>query len=193
MERNRLVEHRGLFVGRWWSVVLRGLAAIAFGVLAAVWPHKTLAVLMTLFGLYALLHGILSVAAAIGTPGDRSGRWLLAIEGFVGVAAGVITLRTPSVTAMVLIFFVWLWAIITGTLRIVEAIRLRKVLPGEIWLALSGVVTVIFGVMLMLRPVVGLIGVAWLIAAYALLLGLLEILLGVELRGMRRHPLPAGA
>jgi uncharacterized membrane protein HdeD (DUF308 family) len=91
-------------------------------------------------------------------------------------------LRSPTTTAMVLIFFVWVWAIATGILRIAEAIRLRKAIRGEVWLALSGVVTVVFGLMLFLRPVAALIGLAWVIAAYALLLGLFEILQGLELR-----------
>jgi uncharacterized membrane protein HdeD (DUF308 family) len=173
-----------LFVGPWWTVVLRGLTAVAFGLATFAWPHLTLATLVLLFGFYALIHGIFSLIAAVGIrqTGDR---WLLALEGVVGIWAGVVTLRTPSTTAMVLIFFVWVWAIATGILRIAEAIRLRKEISGEVWLALSGVVTVLFAVMLMLRPVIGLIGLASLIAGYALILGLFEILLGWELRAMR--------
>ena len=174
----------GLFVGHWWTVVMRGLTAVVFGLLAFAWPHLTLATLVLLFGFYALIHGTFSLIAAIGNrqTGDR---WLLALEGVVGIWAGIVTLRTPSTTAMVLIFFVWVWAIATGILRIAEAIRLRKEISGEVWLALSGVVTILFGVLLMLRPVIGLIGLASLIAGYAVILGLFEILLGWELRGLR--------
>jgi uncharacterized membrane protein HdeD (DUF308 family) len=160
---------------------LRGLAAVAFGLLAFLWPHLTLAILLRLFGYYALIHGFFSIIAAINRR--RGGNpWLLALEGVVGIWAGIVTLRSPSTTAMVLIFFIWAWAIATGVLRIVEAVRLRKEISGEVWLALSGVLTLVFGVMLMVRPVAGLIGLAWIIAGYALLLGLFEILLGVELR-----------
>jgi uncharacterized membrane protein HdeD (DUF308 family) len=173
-------------VSRWWVVVLRGLAAVAFGILAFAWPHVTIGALALLFGYYALAHGVISLAAALGGRGEPASRWLLAFEGIVGIGAGIVTLRSPSRTAMVLVLFVWVWAIATGLLRIAEAIRLRKEISGEIWLALSGVVTVIFGIILILRPIVGVIGLAWVIAGYALLLGLFEILLGCELRGLRR-------
>jgi uncharacterized membrane protein HdeD (DUF308 family) len=163
-------------------VLLRGLAAVGFGLLAFLWPHLTIATLVLLFGYYALVHGTFSLVAAIGNRRQVGNRWLLALEGVVGIWAGVVTLRSPSTTAMVLIFFIWVWAIATGILRIAEAIRLRKEISGEIWLALSGVITVVFGVFLMLRPAAELVSLAWVIAAYAVLLGLFEILLGLELR-----------
>jgi uncharacterized membrane protein HdeD (DUF308 family) len=172
----------GLFTRRWWVVLLRGIVAVIFGVMAFIWPHLTIATLVLLFGWYALIHGIFSMIAAIAYRPEAGNRWLLALEGVVGIWAGIVTLRSPTTTAVVLIFFVWIWAIATGILRIAEAIRLRKQISGEVWLVLSGVVTVAFGVMLMLRPVAGLIALAWVIAAYALLFGLFEILLGLELR-----------
>ena len=185
MPENSSSELNGLFVGRWWAVLLRGVTAVAFGVIAFAWPHVTIATLILLFGLYALVHGTLSLAAAIGGRGRSGNRLLLAIEGVVGLCAGIITLRSPSTTAMVLVFLIWVWAIATGILRIAEAIRLRKVISGDIWLALSGVLTVLFGIILMLRPVVGAVGLAWIISGYALLLGLFEIILGCELRAFR--------
>jgi len=173
---------RDLFTRRWWVVLLRGVIAVIFGLMAFAWPHLTIATLVLLFGWYALIHGISSMVAAIGYRPEAGNRLLLALEGVVGIWAGIVTLRSPTATAVVLIFFVWVWAIATGILRIAEAIRLRKAIRGEVWLALSGVVTVVFGLMLLLRPVAGLIALAWVIAAYALLLGLFEILLGLELR-----------
>ena len=158
MPENSSSELNGLFVGRWWAVLLRGVTAVAFGVIAFAWPHVTIATLILLFGLYALVHGTLSLAAAIGGRGRSGNRLLLVIEGVVGLCAGIITLRSPSTTAMVLVFLIWIWAIATGILRIAEAIRLRKVISGDIWLALSGVLTVLFGIILMLRPVVGAVG-----------------------------------
>ena len=173
---------RNLFARRWWVVLLRGVIAVIFGLMAFAWPHLTIATLALLFGFYALIHGISSILAAIAYRPEAGNRWLLALEGVVGIWAGIVTLRSPTTTAMVLIFFVWVWAIATGILRIAEAIRLRKAIRGEVWLALSGVVTVVFGLMLLLRPIAALIGLAWVIAAYALLLGLFEILQGLELR-----------
>jgi uncharacterized membrane protein HdeD (DUF308 family) len=170
-----------LFEGRAWLVILRGLMAIAFGLLAIAWPDLSMRRLVVLFGLYALLHGALSLTAAVGHRGQR-GSLLLGTEGYIGILAGVLTLRTRSATPMALVFFVWLWAIASGILRIAEAVRLRKTLAGDVWLMLSGVVIVIFGGMLMLRPIIGAVGLAVVISVSALIWGVFEILLGWEIR-----------
>ena len=184
MSDNSTIQSAELFHGRGWVVLLRGLTAVAFGVLAFAWPGVTLARLVLLFGLYAIVHGILSVAAAIGNRGQH-GCVLMGIEGILGLWAGVMTLSTSLPAPMAFVLLVWLWAIATGVIRIIEAIRLRKDIPGDIWLALSGVVTVLFGIMLLSRLFVGVIGLALLIAAFALICGVFEILLGWELRGVR--------
>jgi uncharacterized membrane protein HdeD (DUF308 family) len=177
-----------LFTGRGWVVLLRGLTAVAFGVLAFAWPHMTLARLVLLFGLYALVHGILSIAASIGSRGQR-GSLLLAVEGIVGLWAGVMTLGTSTPGPMAFVFLVWLWAIATGILKIAEAMRLRKEVLGDVWLAISGVVTVVLGLVLVSRHFAGVIGLAVLIAAFALIWGVCEILLGWKLgAGHRRAP-----
>src|SRR5260370_31006257 len=172
------------FYGGGWVVLLRGLAAVAFGVLAFAWPGVTLARLVLLFGLYALVHGILSVAAAIGNRGQH-GCVLMAIEGILGLWAGVLTLRPSLPSPIAVVFLVWLWAIATGILRIAEAIRLRKDISCDIWLALSGVVTVLFGLMLVSRFFVGVIGLALLLAAFSLIVGVFEIRSGRELGAVR--------
>jgi len=110
---------------------------------------------------------------------------LLALEGIVGVWAGVVTLRSPALSAAVLVFFISIWAMATGFLRIAAAIRLRREISGEVWLALSGVLSVLFALMLMVRPAVGALALVWVIAGYALILGVFEIILGVELRSVR--------
>jgi uncharacterized membrane protein HdeD (DUF308 family) len=184
LTENSSTASANLFHGRGWVVLLRGLTAVAFGVLAFAWPGVTLARLVLLFGLYAIVHGILSVAAAIGNRGQH-GCVLMGIEGMLGLWAGIMTLRTSLPAPMAFVFLVWLWAIATGILRIIEAIRLRKDIPGDIWLALSGVVTVLFGLMLVSRFFVGVIGLALLIAAFALICGVFEVLLGWELRSVR--------
>jgi uncharacterized membrane protein HdeD (DUF308 family) len=183
--------NEGLFVGRWWVVVLRGLAAVAFGLLAFTSPHLTIAKLVFLFGYFALAYGVFSLLGALGGRRQGASRWLLAFEGAIGLWAGIVSLRTPSTPAMVLIFFIWLWAIATGILRIIEAIRLRKQISGEVWLALSGVLGVLFGIVLILQPQVDVVTLASIIAGYALLLGIFEILLGFELRSVSHARLPA--
>jgi uncharacterized membrane protein HdeD (DUF308 family) len=175
-----------LFEGRAWVVILRGLNAIAFGLLAVAWPGIMLRQLVALFGLYALVHGGLSLVAAAGHRGQR-GCMLLVMEGIVGVFAGISTLQTRAPSPMAFALLVWLWAVASGVLRIAEAVRLRRTLSGDVWLMLSGVVTVLLGGMLVLRPMIGVIGLALLISVSALIWGVFEMLLGWEIRAVR-HP-----
>jgi uncharacterized membrane protein HdeD (DUF308 family) len=174
-----------LFGSRWWVILLRGIIAIAFGVAAFAWPAVTVASLVLLFGWYAFIDGVFSLMTAIGGRRDREHRWWLVLEGIVGIWLGVVTLRAPALTALMLVFFISIWAMTTGFLRIAAAVRLRKEITGELWLALSGALSVLFAFMLILRPAVGVLGLVWVIAIYALILGVFEILLGVELRAVR--------
>jgi uncharacterized membrane protein HdeD (DUF308 family) len=174
-----------LFGTRWWVILLRGIVAIAFGVLAFTWPVLTLATLVLLFGFYAFVDGVFSLISAIGGHRRKEDRWLLALEGIVGVWAGVVTLRAPALTALALLLIISFWAMATGFLRIVAAIRLRKEISGELWLALSGVLSIIFALILMTQPAIGALALVWVIAGFALILGVLEIILGFELRSLR--------
>jgi uncharacterized membrane protein HdeD (DUF308 family) len=184
MPGNSSSETAGVFVGREWVVLLRGMVAIAFGILAITWPDMTQAKLVSIFGLYALVHGTLSVVGAIGGRG-QPGCLLLGTEGVIGLWAGILTLRTTLPTPFASVIVVWLWAIATGVLQIVEAIRLRRKMSGDVWLMLGGLVAVFFGAMVGLRPFIGVIGLAVAILVFALVFGLFEILLGQELREMR--------
>ena len=177
---NYALEAATLFAGRWWTVVLRGIIAIAFGVLALAWPGVTLGMLVLLFGSYALVDGCFSLWSAVGGR-RREERWLLVLEGVVGIWAGFVTLRAPAVTATVLVFFISIWAMVTGFLRIAAAIRLRKEISGELWLALSGLLSIAFALALMFRPALGALTLIWVIAGYAVILGVFLIMLGIEL------------
>ena len=192
MSGNSSSRSADVFVGREWIVLLRGVIAIAFGVLAVTIPFVAQAKLVKLFGVYALFHGLLSLVASIGGRG-RLGCVLLGTEGMIGFFAGIFTLRTSMPPPIISIMLIWLWAIGTGALQIVEAVRLRKEISGEVWLALSGLVTVVFGAILWLGPFFGAIRLAALIAAFALIWGVFEILLGRELRAMRRGRLQGPA
>ena len=174
-----------LFATRWWVVLLRGIIAIAFGVAAFTWPAVTVATLVLLFGWYAFIDGVFSLGTAISRRTDRDHRWWLVLEGIVGIWLGIVTLRAPALTAMMLVFFISIWAMAMGFLRIAAAIRLRKDISGELWLVLSGILSVLFALMLILQPGVGLIGLIWILAFYAIILGVFEILLGFELRAVR--------
>ena len=176
----------GLFTKNWWVLLVRGIVAMLFGILAFARPGITLAALVLLFGFYALVDGIFSLIAAFSGWQYREDRWLLVLEGLIGLGAGFVTLRSPAITAVALIFFIAVWALATGVLRIVEAIRLRKEISGEFWLALSGILSVLFAFLVMLRPAAGALAMAWVIGWWALFMGAMLVMLSLKLRSLRR-------
>jgi uncharacterized membrane protein HdeD (DUF308 family) len=165
----------------WWLILLRGVLSIAFGVLAFVWPGITLFTLVILYGAFAFVDGVVSLVAAVrgGTPAPR---WWLALVGVFGIAAGLLTLFWPQITALVLLLFIAAWAIVTGILEIVGAIRLRHEIEGEWWLIASGVLSVTFGVLLVLWPGAGALAMVLVIGSFAILLGILLIGFALRLR-----------
>ena len=161
----------------WWTLALRGLFAVLFGIMAFAWPGITLGALVLLYGAYAFADGVLAIAAAlvgrtVGVPW-----WALLIEGLAGIGVGIITLLWPGITALVLLYLIAFWAVVTGVFEIVAAIRLRKEIRGEWLLALSGVLSVLFGVALIVSPGTGALAVVWLIGTYAIVFGALMIAL----------------
>ena len=170
----------------WGLVALRGIVAILFGVLTIFYPAITLATLILLFGAYAFVDGIFMALAAIA---NRHGepRWVaLLIGGLLGVAAGLVTLFMPGITAVVLVSLVAAWAILTGIAEIVAAIRLRKEITGEWILILAGVLAVAFGLLLFVRPGAGALAVVLWIGVYALIYGIVLLALGFRLRSWGR-------
>src|SRR5215469_8151648 len=184
MPRYLFDPESGLFAHRWWAVLLRGIVAVMVGVLTFAWPAVTLSVLVLLFGCYALVDGVFSLVAAAGGR-QRQDRWILALEGIIGVWAGVIALRAPHVIATVLIFFVSFWAMTMGFLKIAAAYRLRREISGEFWLAASGVLSVVFALLVLARPAIGAFSLILIFAGYVTLMGILLIVLGLELRGVQ--------
>jgi uncharacterized membrane protein HdeD (DUF308 family) len=169
----------------WWAFVVRGIFAILFGILAYAWPGITLATLVIFFGAYVLIDGILLLIKTIGNWSERGDRWLLLLEGLLGIGIGVITLVAPGITAVVLIFYIAAWSLATGVLEIAAAIRLRKEIQGEGWMILSGIASIVFAILVMFFPGVGALGLLWLIAAYAIIFGVMLVILGFRLRGHR--------
>jgi uncharacterized membrane protein HdeD (DUF308 family) len=165
----------------WWVVVLRGVLAIALGVLAFVWPVVTLTSLVIVFGAYALVDGVFALLSAV-RGGGAEPWWLLVLEGGVGIGIGVLTLVAPGITALALLFYIAIWAIATGVLEIAAALALRKEIEGEWLLVLGGLVSVAFGALLIARPGAGALAVLWLIGGYAIAFGALLVLLGLKLR-----------
>ena len=180
----------------WWAIALRGVAAIIFGILAFVLPGITLAALVLLFGAYALVDGVFSLVAAIRGRGGDAPWWALAIEGVAGVAAGLITFFLPGLTALILLYVIAAWALVTGVLEIVAAVRLRKTITNEWWLAGSGVLSVAFGVFLALFPGAGALALVLWVGAYAIVFGALLVALAFRLRKTdeeRRIPMARAA
>jgi uncharacterized membrane protein HdeD (DUF308 family) len=169
----------------WWVVALRGVVAIIFGLLTFVLPGITLAALVLLFGAYAIVEGIFNVIAAVRARPGAAPWWALLLEGLVSIGAGVVTFIWPGLTALVLLYVIAVWAVITGVLEIAAAIRLRKVMTGEWWLALSGVLSIVFGALLMIAPAAGALVVVLWIGAYAIVFGALLIGLALRLRRWR--------
>ena len=171
----------------WWLLLLRGIAAIAFGVLAFVWPGLTLVTLTLLWGAYALMDGIIAICAAFNaSDGDAGPRWWLGLSGVVSILAGVVTFYYTGTTTLVLLMFIAVWAIIIGALQIWGAIALRKVLQQEWLLILNGVLSIAFGVILMAQPGPGALAFVWMIAWYAIIFGGLYIALALKLKQYRR-------
>ena len=168
----------------WWAIALRGVAAILFGLLTFVLPAITLGVLILLFGAYAVVDGVFTLIAAARGRGGRSW-WVLLLEGLVSIGAGIVTFVWPGLTALVLIYVIGVWAIVTGVLEIAAAIRLRRRIRGEGWLAASGVLSIAFGALIMVAPGAGALALVLWIGAYAVVFGALLVALGLRLRSWR--------
>src|SRR6266540_2610286 len=168
----------------WWLLLLRGIAAIVFGVLAFIWPGLTLITLVLLYGAYALVDGAIALVAALTGGAKPVPTWWLVVVGLLGIAAGLVTFLWPGITALVLIVFIGAWAIAHGIFEIVGAIKLRKEIDNEWWLILAGALSVIFGLVVLAAPGAGALGLIWAIGAYSIAFGIL--LVGLSLR-LRKH------
>lgn len=167
----------------WWVLALRGVAAILFGVLAFILPEITLTALILLFGAYMVVDGIFAVVAAVRAEERDARWWLLVAEGVLGALAGVVAFVWPGPTALALLYFVAAWAIITGVMEIVGAVRLRREIEGEWALILAGVLSVAFGALLIALPApAGLLSLLWLVGAFAVAFGVMLVALAFRVR-----------
>lgn len=170
----------------WWLLLLRGIAAVAFGVLTLVQPAISLAALVLLFGAYSLADGIMGTWAAFMGRGENDHWWVMLLGGLLGMGVGVLTFAAPGITAFALLLYIAVWASATGLLQIVAAIRLRKEITGEWLLILAGLASVAFGVVLMWRPGAGALAVLTIIAVYAMVFGALLVVLAFKARRFAR-------
>jgi len=176
-----------IFTAKWWALVLRGIAAIIFGLFAFFLPGITVGALIILFAAYALIDGLFSIAAAINRT-DRSGHWgWMLVRGILGILASIAAMTLPSMTALVLLYLIAAWAIVTGIMEISAAIQLRKVITGEWVLVIAGILSILFGVGLLAFPGPGILALVWLIGTYAVLFGAMMVALGIALRTRGRR------
>ena len=166
----------------WWALALRGLVALMFGLLTFVLPGITLVTLILLFGAYALADGIFNIIAFFRVA---SHHWALLIEGLIGIIAGILTFVWPAITALALLYVIAFWAIFTGIFEIVAGIRLRKVITNEWLLLLMGILSLLFGLFVLIAPGVGALAIVLWIGAYALVFGIFLLALAFRLRGHR--------
>lgn len=180
-------------IRNWWLVALRGVVALLFGVLTIFRPGVTLAALILLFGAYAVVNGLFTIVAAIANRhGERHWVWLI-VSGVLSIALGVLTFLMPGVTGIVLLYLIAGWAIVTGIGEVMTAIRLREVITGEWLLILAGVVSVLFGLLLIVFPGAGALAVVLWIGTYAIVIGILLLALAFRLRSWGHDHATRGA
>jgi uncharacterized membrane protein HdeD (DUF308 family) len=175
----------GTLAENWWLLLLRGLAAIAFGVIAFLWPGITLVALTYLFGIYAIVDGVAAIWAAFNLP-EAGPRWWLGLSGVVSILGGIVAFIYTGITALVLLVFIAVWAIIIGVLQLYAAIQLWKVIDNDWWLILSGLLSIAFGAVLIAWPSTGALALIWTIAWFAVFFGCMFIGLAFELKKFKQ-------
>jgi uncharacterized membrane protein HdeD (DUF308 family) len=169
----------------WWVLAIRGVIAIAFGMLAFIQPKSALGVLVTLVALYLIADGVSLLATYVrGDPEARRAGWSVAVMGILGILIGVAAFAWPNATALSILTIVAVWAIVMGAVQLVAAIRLRREINGELFLAIGGVLAIAFGVYLVTNPSDGLMSLVWLVGFWAVLFGAVTVVLAYRLRSV---------
>jgi len=166
----------------WWTLVVRGVLAVVLGVIAFANPAAAVAAFVFLFGVYAIVDGVLAIIGGVRAAEHHERWWTFILEGVVDILAGIIAFGAPAVAAFALVLVVAFWAIITGVLELLAAIRLRREIEGEWLLVINGILSLVFGGILLLRPAAGLLVVVWWIGAYAIVFGIVLLALAFRLR-----------
>ena len=172
----------------WWVLAVRGVAALMFGVLALLWPGVTLLLLVALFSAYAIVGGAAALVGAVKNRARDGGWWVVLLWGIVSIVAGVLALIWPALTALALVLLMGATALVNGVLELVLAVRLRRQIAGEWLLGLAGVVSILFGLFVLIFPGPGALALVWLIAVHAIAIGILLIAAGLRLPSGRDRP-----
>lgn len=171
-----------IFTKKWWVWLIRGLAGILFGITAFLWPNLTLRALVFLVGIYLIVDGTLNLIASISHQKEVKYWWIVFLEGLISVLAGVMAFIWPQLTALVLLYLIAFWAFLTGIIEVVQAVRLRKQITGEWFLIMGGIFSILFGILLLIRPGAGILAVVWILAIYAIVFGILLVNLAFRVK-----------
>jgi uncharacterized membrane protein HdeD (DUF308 family) len=176
----------------WWVILLRGIVGVIFGVLAFAWPGATLLALVFVWGAYAIVDGAFALYLTFLAARQERRWWPFLLEGLAGIGAGIVAFAVPGITALVLLYLIAAWAILTGIVEIVAAVDLRKQIRNEWLLGLAGALSIVFGILVAVQPDAGALAVVWTIGAYALLFGVTLVGLAFRVRSLGKR-LQAGA
>jgi uncharacterized membrane protein HdeD (DUF308 family) len=176
----------GILSGLWWAIALRAAAAILLGVIAIFMPGPTLAAIVIVFGIYAIIDGILAIVAAVRGFRKKERWWPMLLEGLVGIAAGAIAIFWPGIGALALTYLVAAWALVTGAFEIAAAVRLRRVISGEWLLLIAGLLSIVLAVLVALFPGTGALLLVWWLGAYAFAYGVVSLVLALRVRSWTR-------
>ena len=166
----------------WWLFIFRGIVAVLFGLAAILLPGITLELLVLLVGAFFFVDGVLAIVGSFGTRKVEERWWVSLLEGIAGVLIGILAIIWPGTTLVAIVFIIAAWALVTGVFEIVAAIRLRKVIKGEWFLGLGGIISVLFGLLLFVSPGTGAVTLVWILGAYAIFFGILLLLLGFKMK-----------
>lgn len=172
-----------LLAQNWWILALRGALAILFGILAFLYPGLTALYLVIFIGAYFFIDGIFALMAAVMGRADRQTWWTLILVGILGIGVGILAFARPGLTLLAVAYWIGAGAIVRGVFEIIAAIQLRREIEGEWFLALAGLISILFGVMLFARPLEGIIAILYIIAGMAIFLGIIQLLLAFKLKG----------
>jgi uncharacterized membrane protein HdeD (DUF308 family) len=180
----------GVLARNWWALLIRGIAAVIFGLLAFFWPGATGWALVILFGAYALVDGVFAIVSAVRAAESHQ-RWIaLALEGIIGIIIAALVFFDPLLVGVALYYTIAVWAVLTGILELVAAFQLRALMPNEWMLILGGILSIVFGILLIIYPLIGILTVIYLIGFYAIFFGIVMIAFSFRLKA-HATPTPA--
>jgi uncharacterized membrane protein HdeD (DUF308 family) len=177
----------------WWAWLIRGIAAVIFGILAWRWPGLTWVTIAIFFGAYALVDGVFAIIATIRAAETHQRWWPFLVEGIVGILIAAIAFYDIRIVIVALYLTIAVWAFLTGIFELVAAVQLRKHIANEFWLILGGLASIAFGVLMLLYPIISAIVIVYIIAAYAIVFGIMMIAFSLRLRSHLKTPAPSAA